>query len=65
MHFYWRIIEELKFIGETWVIKDPSLRRNYEHWLNINAEAIALSTMDIPMGNSEMFNLGNHPYVLN
>jgi hypothetical protein len=43
MHFYWRIIEELKLIGESWTITDPSLQRNYQQWLRSNAEAISLS----------------------
>ncbi len=41
MHFYWRVIEELKLIGETWVINDPSLARCYKQWVMKNAKAIA------------------------
>ncbi len=40
MHLYWRIIEELKFLGEMWIIKDPSLARRYAQWLQKNAAAI-------------------------
>ena len=42
MHIYWRVIEELKFIGETWTFNDPSLARNFERWLFKNSDAIAL-----------------------
>jgi hypothetical protein len=42
MHFYWRVIEELKMLGETWMFSDPSLARSYEEWVLKNAEAIAL-----------------------
>ena len=43
MHFYWRVIEELKFMGETWMIRDPGLLRNYRRWLRSNSEAIAMT----------------------
>lgn len=42
MHFYWRIFEELKSLGEHLVFCDPSLRRNFEQWLCLHAEAIAM-----------------------
>lgn len=44
MHFYWRIIEELKFLGEIVVFRDPNLLRCYKFWLQEHADAIALST---------------------
>ena len=44
MHFYWRIIEELKFLGEIVVFKDPTLLRRYNFWLEEHADAITLST---------------------
>ena len=65
MHFYWRIIEELKFIGETWVITDPSLKRNYERWLRVNAKAIALITMGAHIEGLRKFYLKNDPFYLN
>ena len=40
MHFYWRIIEELKFIGETWIFSDPTLARNFNQWILKNSDAI-------------------------
>jgi len=45
MHLYWRVIEELKMLGETWTFNDPSLARSYEKWVLKNAEAIALIQM--------------------
>ena len=44
MHFYWRVIEELKFLGEIVVFRDPNLLRCYKFWLQEHADAIALST---------------------
>jgi len=46
MHFYWRIIEELKFLGETVVIHDPTLLRCFSLWLQQHNDAIALSMME-------------------
>jgi len=43
MHFYWRIKEELKFLGESLIFNDPSLKREYHLWLKKNAYAIGLS----------------------
>ncbi len=42
MHFYWRIIEELKYLNENWVMRDPSLLRAYERWISRNARTISL-----------------------
>jgi len=42
MHFYWRIFEELKSLGEHLVFCDPSLRRNFEIWLSLHSEALAM-----------------------
>jgi len=42
MFFYWRIIEELKFMGENVVFHDPSLVREYKDWLKKNAYSLAL-----------------------
>ena len=36
MHFYWRVIEELKTLGEQWVITDPGLKRCYDFWMKKN-----------------------------
>ncbi len=42
MHFYWRIIEELKFLGESIIFNDPCLAREYKRWLKKNAYSLAL-----------------------
>lgn len=41
MHLYWRVIEELKYLGEVWTFTNPSFQRWYERWLRKNADAIA------------------------
>ena len=65
MHLYWRIIEELKFIGETWSFNDPSLARNFEQWLYKNSEALAmLNRVDINRG-STLFALNGFPHSMN
>ena len=43
MHIYWRMFEELKNMGEILVFQDPSLRRNFDIWLQRHASAIAMS----------------------
>jgi hypothetical protein len=43
MQFYWRIIEELRYLGETVIFHDPSLERQYYWWLRKNAVSLALS----------------------
>jgi len=53
MHFYWRIIEELKELGETWTIHDPGLLRCYRRWCWQNREAIEL--WDADPGASQVF----------
>ena len=40
MHLYWRIIEELKYLDEVWIIKDPSILRRYKHWISIHWASI-------------------------
>jgi len=43
MQFYWRIIEELRYLGEIVIFHDPSLQRQYHWWLRKNATGLALS----------------------
>jgi hypothetical protein len=43
MQLYWRIIEELRYLGETVIFRDPSLKRQYHWWLRKNAAGLALS----------------------
>ncbi len=46
MHSYWRIIEELKVLGEVLVFHDPNLKRCYEEWVRKKAEALSMLEMD-------------------
>lgn len=46
MQFYWRIIEELKFLGETVIFHDPGLIRQFDWWIRKNSGGLALSTAD-------------------
>lgn len=43
MQFYWRIIEELRYLGEIVIFRDPGLQRQYHWWLRKNAAGLALS----------------------
>jgi hypothetical protein len=40
MHLYWRVIEELKYIGEIWEINDPAILRYYNLWVKKHSESI-------------------------
>ncbi len=51
MQFYWRIIEELKFLGETLIFHDPTLLRQFNWWLRKNSGGLALSETDYRSGN--------------
>jgi len=64
LHFYWRVIEELKFLGETWIINDPSLLRSYNRWLYKNAEAIAFTEMGVSVICSALFEYKGLPHSL-
>ena len=54
MHIYWRVIEELKYLGEGVSIHDPCLSREYRRWLRGRAVALDMLTgsdpLAIPMG---------------
>jgi hypothetical protein len=65
MHLYWRIIEELKFLGEIWTFNDPSLARSYERWLHKNADAIALIDMAPFYEQDALFDYKGIPHALN
>ncbi len=43
MHLYWRVIEELKYLNETWTMMDPSLSRCYNQWIRKNASVLLLA----------------------
>ena len=32
MHLYWRVREELRFLGEIVIFRDPALKREYSRW---------------------------------
>ena len=59
MHLYWRVIEELKYLGEIWVIRDPSISRRYKQWVNRHFEYINLN---FEAGTKGFFQI---PYSLN
>jgi len=43
MQFYWRIIEELRYLGETIIFHDPGLLRQYHWWIKKNALALTVN----------------------
>jgi hypothetical protein len=61
MHLYWRIIEELKLLGETWTFTNPSLKRSYNKWLKAHAQAIMETERHI----SKRLLRGVYPHSLN
>ncbi len=65
MHLYWRMIEELKFLGETWMINDPNLLRCYRLWLKKKADVIALSLEECTPKESPLFNYKDIKHSLN
>jgi hypothetical protein len=46
MQTYWRINEELKFLGEVLVFHDPSLKRCYEEWVHRKADVLSILGTD-------------------
>ena len=46
MHQYWRIIEELKYLGEVLIFHDPGISREYKIWIKKKADVLAVSRMD-------------------
>jgi len=42
MYFYWRMKEELKYLGEDLVFHDPSFIREYRRWSRKNGGALAV-----------------------
>ncbi len=65
MHLYWRVIEELKLLGETWTFNDPSLARCYKRWLYKNADAIASIEIAESVTCSTLFEYKCIPHSLN
>lgn len=61
MQFYWRIIEELRFLGETVIFHDPTLLRQFRWWLKKNAGAVAMCDTDYSTRNNTLTMLGIPP----
>jgi hypothetical protein len=50
---YWRIIEELKYLGEALVFHDPSLKRCYEEWIRRKADVLSRTRSSVSYMPSE------------
>ena len=46
MYFYWRIMEELKYLGEVLVFHDPSFKREYRLWVRKNQAGLDVIKKD-------------------
>lgn len=46
MHLYWRVKQELRFLGEVLIFHDPSLVREYRRWIQKNAIVLAYTRED-------------------
>jgi len=46
MHMYWRVIEELKYLGELWQINDPAISRCYKLWMQRHTDSINMVFMN-------------------
>ncbi|GEM_PF-963299 len=46
VYFYWRIMEELKYLGEVLVFHDPSFKREFGQWVQKNQLGLALSAVE-------------------
>ena len=64
MHLYWRVIEELKYIGEMWTINDPAILRYYELWKKKHSKTINQGYIKTDKPNSTIDYKGI-PYSLN
>ncbi|MBW1989617.1 MAG: hypothetical protein JRI97_08730 [Deltaproteobacteria bacterium] len=40
MHLYWKVVEELKSMGEMVVFLDPGLKRCFSAWMLNHAESL-------------------------
>lgn len=65
MHLYWKVFEELKYLGETWIIHDPSLLRRYKEWTFKNADFISGEFHETPSEPSPIFEHKGIPHSLN
>jgi hypothetical protein len=46
MHFYWRVKEELRYLGEVLIFRDPTLLREYRRWLRRNRAVLVYTTSE-------------------
>ena len=63
MHLYWRMREELKYLGETLIIHDPSLLREFNKW--IQKRVLGLGLMEDTLEIGSMFSSLGSLYSLN
>jgi len=64
MHLYWRVIEELKYLNETWTLLDSSLCRCFEQWVRKNAEALSLADRAGEPAPPNVFSYKGFPFSL-
>jgi len=65
MHFYWRVIEELKYLGETLIFHDPCLLREYNYWIRKNSIESAVSLSEHDRNNFRCFDHSRFSPCLN
>ena len=46
MYFYWRIMEELKYMGEQLVFQHPNFKREFTEWARRNRSGLALAAVE-------------------
>ena len=46
MYFYWRIMEELKYLGEQLVFQHPNFKREFTQWSRRNRSGLALAAVE-------------------
>ncbi len=47
MHIYWRIMQDLRELGEMIVFTDPSLLREYKRWCRRNRITVGAEEINI------------------
>jgi hypothetical protein len=47
MHLYWRMIEELKYLGELWEITDPAILRGYQLWKQRHSHSLSIADIKV------------------
>ena len=55
MYFYWRIMEELKYLGEVLVFHDPSFKREFKQWIQKNQAGLQFSAIEKEWGTLDVF----------